>query len=85
MVERCSRAHRNGRSRSQGSRTNRTKEGACKEGSTKEGEEMSGERKGAREAMDKMVRQMVNSGTSVEYAKKKAVKAAQSHDKKNKR
>ena len=46
---------------------------------------MSGEKKVAREAMDKMVRQMVNSGTSVEYAKKKAIKAAQSHDKKNKR
>ncbi len=46
---------------------------------------MSGETKGAREAMDKMVRQMVNSGTNPEYAKKKAIKAAQSYDKKNKR
>ena len=46
---------------------------------------MSGERKGSREAMDKMVLQMVKSGPNPEYAKKKAIKAAQSHDKKNKR
>tara|TARA_R100000152_G_C6775241_1_gene203518 strand:+ start:604 stop:744 length:141 start_codon:yes stop_codon:yes gene_type:complete len=46
---------------------------------------MSGEKKGARKAMDKMIRQMVNNGASPNYAKKKAIKAAQSYDKKNRR
>ena len=46
---------------------------------------MSGEKKGARKAMDKMIRQMVNNGASPNYAKKKAIKAAQSYDKKKRR
>jgi hypothetical protein len=41
---------------------------------------MSGENKGSREAMDRMVRQMVNHGTDHNYAKKKAREAAIKHD-----
>jgi hypothetical protein len=41
---------------------------------------MSGENKGSREAMDRMVRQMVNHGTDHNYAKKKAQEAAVKHD-----
>jgi hypothetical protein len=46
---------------------------------------MSGENKDSRKAMDKMVRQMVQGGTDHNYAKKKAIKAAQDYDKKKRR
>ena len=46
---------------------------------------MSGENKDSRKAMDKMIRQMVQNGTDHNYAKKKAIKAAQDYDKKKRR
>jgi len=41
---------------------------------------MSGENKGSREAMDRMVRQLVRSGADHNYAKQKAREAAIKHD-----
>ena len=42
-----------------------------------------GERKGQRERIDAMVRDMVSAGTKPEYAREIAVKAAKKHDKRN--
>jgi hypothetical protein len=44
---------------------------------------MSGEKQGTRDRIDAMVSQMVQSGTSAEYARKKAVHAAKKADKRN--
>ncbi len=43
---------------------------------------MSNEKKGAREAIDRMVKQMVENGTPVRYAEKKARDTAIKHDRK---
>tara|TARA_R110000824_G_scaffold70637_2_gene181074 strand:+ start:248 stop:394 length:147 start_codon:yes stop_codon:yes gene_type:complete len=45
---------------------------------------MSGEKKGTREAMDRMVRQLVNNGTDRNYAKEKAREAAIKNERKTK-
>ncbi len=44
---------------------------------------MSGETKGTRDRIDAMISQMVQSGTSAEYARKKAIHAAKKADKRN--
>ena len=44
-------------------------------------ETMSGEKQGTRDRIDAMVSQMVQSGTSAEYARKKAVHAAKKAEK----
>ena len=45
---------------------------------------MSGETRDARKAIDRMVKQMTESGTDYNYAKKKAREAAIRHDQKKK-
>tara|TARA_Y100001963_G_scaffold46946_1_gene66195 strand:- start:201 stop:341 length:141 start_codon:yes stop_codon:yes gene_type:complete len=44
---------------------------------------MSGEKQGTRDRIDAMVKQMVDSGTSAEYAKKRAIHAAKKAEKRN--
>jgi Arc/MetJ family transcription regulator len=44
---------------------------------------VSGERKGQRERVDAMVRQMVKNGARADYARQKAVDAAKKNDRKS--